>query len=212
MYCLLLARTPPFIATRRFVRRHVPIESRAPLPQHTATTCVHVSGAHLLQPAVPWPLQPRCLCCNRVVSCCNRVASCCAAVVPGASSHCFEPNAHVRAARLRTTCNIATLQHCNIATLRHALHAALPRYPRGKLYRWGPHTMHACKPSGLQCAGRALGVRCAALPALVGLNSACRVAPRLPDGATAEAPSMTRNMRAGRRGGLSGSRSKWEQV
>jgi hypothetical protein len=146
MYCLLPARTPLFIATRRFaVRRHVPIESRAPLPQHTATTCVHVSGCRA---CCNQRCRGRCnravSCCKRVVSCCKRVASCCAAVVPGASSHCFEPNAHVRAARPRTT--------CNIATLRHALHAALRRHPRGKIHRWarGPHTR--ASPSGLQCA------------------------------------------------------------
>jgi hypothetical protein len=174
MYCLLPAPTPLLIATRRFaVRRHVPIESRAPLPQLTATTCVHdPAAARLLQPAVPWPLQPRCFVLQpRCFVLQTRVASCCAAVVPGASSHCFEPNAHVRAARPRTT--------CNIATLRHALHAALRRHPRRKLYRWGPHNVHMCKPSGLQCAGRAL--RCAAV-----LRHDCPTAP------TAEAPSMAR--------------------
>ena len=37
-----------FIGTRRFaMRRHVPIHSRVPLPQHTATTCVRASGCRV---------------------------------------------------------------------------------------------------------------------------------------------------------------------
>ena len=164
MYCLLPARTPLFIATRRFaVRRNVPIGSRAPLSQHTATTCVHVSGCRV----------PARACCNqRCRGRCNRavcvatalfrVANALLRVAPQWSlAHRATASSRTRTYALLDRAPLATLQHCNIATLQHCNIAAgaarsVAAPPAGQSTSMGSaHCAHVQAPPGysaLRCA------------------------------------------------------------